>query len=126
LSSRKAAFRLTGLRGPKQPRRYDIVTDSRSTENAALGGTGAADCSIPLRDWFAAQALHAAVADYTLACRSGNAHGKPVLPQFSETDNGQAAAVARTAYALADAMMHVRESNAEHHARHGAKRSDVA
>ena len=80
-------------------------------ENAAPGGTCAADGSIPLRDWFAAQALCAAVEDYTLACRSGNAHGKPVLPKFSEIDNGQAEAVARTAYALADAMLAVRESN---------------
>jgi len=58
-----------------------------------------------LRQWYAGQALSAAVEDYTFACRSGNAHGKPVLPKFSETDNGQAAAVARTAYALADAMI---------------------
>ena len=63
-----------------------------------------------LRDWFAGQALRAAVSDYTLSCRSGNAHGKPMLPAFSDTDNGQATAVANTAYALADAMLKALEA----------------
>jgi hypothetical protein len=72
---------------------------------------GRAECSIFLRDYFAAQALHAAVEDYTLACRSGGAHGKPVLPKFCDKHNGHAFAVAQTAYALADAMLEAREPN---------------
>jgi len=62
-----------------------------------------------LRDWFAGQALESAVDDYTLSCRSGKQHGKPVLPRFAETTNGQAAAVAGIAYALADAMLAERD-----------------
>jgi hypothetical protein len=72
---------------------------------------GRAECSLFLRDYFAAQALHAAVEDYTLACRSGGAHGKPVLPKFCDKHNGHAFAVAQTAYALADAMLEAREPN---------------
>ena len=70
-----------------------------------------ADPGMSLRDWFAGQALQAAVEDYTLRCRSGKEHGKPVLPKFGDTDNGHAVVVAHMAYALADAMIAEREKS---------------
>ena len=63
------------------------------------------ESGMTLRDWFAGQAMNSAIEDYTLKCRSGNAHGKPCLPNFADTSNGQADEVAKIAFALADAMI---------------------
>lgn len=94
------------------------MTDSRSTENAAPGGTGEADCSIPafpgqfydtdstgetrvrysnegmtLRDWFASGALD------------------PCIRHVITRGDENAREAARLAYKYADAMLKARESN---------------
>ena len=64
--------------------------------------------SVALRDQFAMSALQAATEDYTLRCRAGTNGNPPFLPDYVNF-KGQSEAVARMAYALADAMIVVRD-----------------
>ena len=86
------------------------MTYDRQTENAASEGTSASPCSIPLRDWFAGQALCGMMAcSYTVEHGDDPANKDVGIWPATRDRVGEADELAQEAYRAADAMLRKRD-----------------